>query len=208
MAQTSSITLEPAGTRIYIAGNTYPVKDRLRAAGAHWDGERKQWWIGVAKRAEIESLVSSVPVQQPATAASATDAYDGEVRGKVSYTSKAGKTGTYYVRWAGTTSRGTDAVRLTNLAGTVDFWADASSVQWTKRYEQREQRGAYGRGNGRYEYPTLWSIRRFVADKRQIQQGGDCPRCADREARGLQRAYYGSGDYDDCTLCGATYGEV
>jgi hypothetical protein len=28
-----------------ITGNTFPVKDQLKALGARWDAEKKVWWI-------------------------------------------------------------------------------------------------------------------------------------------------------------------
>ena len=195
----SSITLETAGTRIYLIGNTYPVKDAIKAAGGHWDGERRAWWLGAAKRAEAERLATATPA--PSAASSDTSPYDGEVRGTVTYTSpKTGKTSKMYVRWEGRTSRGTEAVRLVSFDGRIDFWADATSVQWIKRYALRE-----GYRGARASYPTLSGLRRYAAQAKTVREGGDCPRCADREARGLQTGYCGSGDYDDCTLCGATY---
>jgi hypothetical protein len=67
-----AVTIESIKARLYFAGSTYPIKDRLRSLGAHWDGDRKQWWIGAAKRADAEALVASLsaPVMT-ATAASA-----------------------------------------------------------------------------------------------------------------------------------------
>jgi hypothetical protein len=54
-----SITMQTEGQRIYIVGHTYPIRDRLRSAGAHWDGDRGAWWIGASKRADIESVIAS-----------------------------------------------------------------------------------------------------------------------------------------------------
>jgi len=51
-----AIELQNQGRRCYLIGNTYPIKDKIKAAGGHWDNDRKAWWIGVGKRAEFESL--------------------------------------------------------------------------------------------------------------------------------------------------------
>lgn len=32
------LTTESVGRRTYFVGDTYPIKDRLRNAGARWDG--------------------------------------------------------------------------------------------------------------------------------------------------------------------------
>jgi aspartate oxidase len=51
--------------KIYLTGNTYPVKDDLKKIGCGFDGDRKQWFATsqeVAKEAEkiIKKGVSSV----------------------------------------------------------------------------------------------------------------------------------------------------
>lgn len=40
----ATVTIEKQGRRYYLVGNTYPVKDALRSAGAHWDRDRGAWW--------------------------------------------------------------------------------------------------------------------------------------------------------------------
>jgi hypothetical protein len=146
----------------YISGNTYAIKDTIKRVGGHWDGDRKMWWVGRAKRSQIEAAVANAPVPSPTK----PEIYDGEVWGKVTYTSKSGESASYYVRWAGVTSTGKDSVRLTNLAGTIDFWADASAVVWAKRYQMRDGR------RGSETLPTLRSIRKFVEDRRAEEKDG------------------------------------
>lgn len=62
-----AVTIEKTGSRIYFTGNTFAIKDQLKKLGAHWDADRKQWWIGAAKRADAEALVASLsaPVMVP-----------------------------------------------------------------------------------------------------------------------------------------------
>lgn len=123
---TLSIRTEKVGTRIYITGNTYPVKDRLRSAGCHWDGERKQWWIGAVKASAIEGIVGKLDGQ-----AVETEEREVTVLGKATYKGRS-----YYVRWAGRCKTGAEKFRLCSLDGKLDFWAAAELCQWAKRYEE------------------------------------------------------------------------
>ena len=47
-----TITIEKTGRRYYFVGNTYPIKDALRSAGAKWDADRRAWYTGKADVAE------------------------------------------------------------------------------------------------------------------------------------------------------------
>lgn len=44
-----------------IRGNTYPVKDRLKALGAKWDGEQKAWLVPDDKAQVAQQLVAQAP---------------------------------------------------------------------------------------------------------------------------------------------------
>lgn len=41
-----------------ITGNTYPVKDALKALGARWNPDQKAWMIADEKAAEARKIVS------------------------------------------------------------------------------------------------------------------------------------------------------
>lgn len=161
---TMSIGTEKIGTRVYVTGNTYAVKDRLKAAGCHWDGERRQWWIGAAKQAAIAAIVGGLDGQP----APKEDLSTRRVYGKVRY-----KERSYYV-----IGHGNSRVRLTVLDASIDFWADESACQWEKQYAPRQERGAYGRPTGREVYQTLGSIQRFVAAEKKARDNGE-PVCAE-----------------------------
>lgn len=135
------ITTEKVGTRVYVTGNTYAVKSQLKSAGCHWDGHRKQWWIGATKASDISTIVSGLADSEPPKQSLA----DSRVYGKVEYKGRP-----YYV-----IAIGEQRHRLTVLDGSIDFWADMMKCTWTKRYEPTEYRG-------RVEYKTLGSIQRFV----------------------------------------------
>jgi hypothetical protein len=148
----SEITLQEDGRRVYVLGNTFPIKEQIKTAGGHWDGERKAWWIGAGKKADIQRAIAGASAQP-----GKEEAYGGEVRGKAEYKGRQ-----YYVRWQGVTSRGTEAFHLVGLDGKLSFFADASLCRWTKRYEARSHFRGYG-ARQRAEYPTLAGIRNFIA---------------------------------------------
>lgn len=43
---------------IAISGNTYPVKDELKALGGRWDADAKAWMVPDAKAAAARALVA------------------------------------------------------------------------------------------------------------------------------------------------------
>ena len=43
---------------IAITGNTYPVKDRIKALGGRWNADLKAWMVPADKAAEAQRLVS------------------------------------------------------------------------------------------------------------------------------------------------------
>lgn len=197
----SNITLQTEGRRVYIIGNSFPIKEQIKSAGGHWDSDRKAWWIGAGKKEEIEKAISGAPAEQKKE----EEIYDGEVKGKASYKGK-----TYYVRFYGTTVKG-ESFRLVTLDGKLSFWADAVNVEWVKQYQGKSECawGIPGRAGGaRTVYPTLHGIRKFIEEKKEIDKGGECPTCARNFASGRWAPYFGSGDYDDCPQCGVTHREL
>lgn len=65
---TEKITIMQDGPRLYIVGDTFPIKDAIKEAGGHWDKELKQWWIGTKKRAEIEAAIAKASASGAMTA--------------------------------------------------------------------------------------------------------------------------------------------
>lgn len=65
---TLSITTNRIGRRTYIRGATYPIRDTLRNAGAHWDADEKAWWIGDDAKAQAIATAHAVPVEAPTPA--------------------------------------------------------------------------------------------------------------------------------------------
>lgn len=164
LAGNTGLGTEAVGGRVYVIGNSFPVKDRLKAAGCHWDPDRRQWWIGAAKASALATIVASAA----SAPAAPEDLGKSRVYGKVQYKGRS-----YYVL-----AQGSGRVRLTVLDGSIVFWADESACQWEKRYSPREERGAYGRPTGRQVYQTLGGIRSFVQREREARAAGE-PVCAE-----------------------------
>jgi hypothetical protein len=50
-------------TTILVTGNTYPVKDQIKALGGRWDAASKGWRVPADKAAAAQALVAGAPVQ-------------------------------------------------------------------------------------------------------------------------------------------------
>lgn len=161
-----AITLEKAGARVYLNGNTFPVKAEIKAMGGHWDGDRKAWWVGAAKHGEAEALaarLNSAPVSDNGRKVGP----DSKVVAKAMYKGRS-----YYVLWMGRCQSGAEKAHLTVLDGSIDFWADMAACEITKRYSPREYRG-------QTQYTTLGSIKRFIDGLKDDKANGRevCAEC-------------------------------
>jgi len=45
-----------------ITGNTYPVKDQIKALGGRWNAERKGWEVPESNVEKAQALVDSAPI--------------------------------------------------------------------------------------------------------------------------------------------------
>lgn len=52
---------------IPVHGNTYPVKDKLRAIGGYWEPNKRMWFVPSDKKAEAEAIVGNAPKSAPTT---------------------------------------------------------------------------------------------------------------------------------------------
>lgn len=165
-----SITIETVGRRHYITGNTYPMKDQIRAAGCHWDGERRAWWT--AKRDVADRFAGA-----EAPAAEATNQSGGDntvVAGSATYQDK-----TYYIvgrvvrgrtRWDDrvdmVTAKDGARVLLAYRDGSRTFWAPTGFDPTATTIHPRDIGGEdCARIVRRYSKPqTIGGLRRFAAD--------------------------------------------
>lgn len=152
-----AITIETAARRVYLLGDTYPVRDAIRGIGGKWDPDRRAWWVGAAKRAEAEALVQSAPASAPRDAGKDGLAADDRLLGQVEYTGRSGRPAKCW--WAGQTRDGS-RYRLASMDGSRVWWADAASCRVLKTYAPRDDRW------GRTQHQTWGRMQRFLADAR------------------------------------------
>lgn len=168
-----TITTQTEGRRTYIMGDTYPIRDTLRAGGAPWDADRKAWWLGDRDRAA--ALAAKIgPATEPTNAPAEAPCTNATVAGRAVYKGK-----TYYIagrvvrgrthwddRVAAVTTRDGAKIMLYSRDGKCKFWAplpqygavvkvgaapDPSAAQITKTYDKPQ---------------TIGSLRRFAAEAR------------------------------------------
>lgn len=180
---TVQIAIEKVGTRIYVTGNTFAVKDRLKAAGCHWDGERRQWWIGAAKADKIEGIVGGLDGKE--IKPEKEELSRKPLQGKAEYKGR-----TYYIL-----AFGQSRMWLVTLDESINFWADSSACRIVKRYEQPDRNVRGYAARFQRSAPTLASIREFVVEQKegraQLQRGetptcgrGECSECGEHGPMG------------------------
>lgn len=153
----ATIELKEEGRRVYVLGNTFPIKSAIKDCGGHWDADRKAWWIGVGKKEELEKTIGSAKPSEPKKS-------ETTVMGKAEYNGRS-----YYIVWMGETKHG-ESARLVTLDEKIDFWKLVSEIKITKRYERRQSNNFYGRKQD-LGYPTLAGIRKFIEDKKKEESG-------------------------------------
>jgi hypothetical protein len=52
-------------TTVLVTGNTYPVKDSIKALGGRWDAAAKGWRVPAAVAPQAQALVSGAPKSAP-----------------------------------------------------------------------------------------------------------------------------------------------
>lgn len=190
----SSISIQSEGRRHYLIGNTYPIKDKLRSAGAKWDADRKAWWTGKKELAEqlagsaAATTAAAVSGDRPASEAPGEDA---TVAGRAEYKGK-----TYYIagrvdrgrthwddRVAAVESRDGSRVLLYFRDGSRSFWAAASELRVLKSYSK----------------PTTIAGLREYAEQAKTHGTDEC-RCSCHRERNAGAP--GSTLYDGCDRCG------
>ena len=45
-----------ASSRVYLRGDTYAVKDKIKSIGGHWDADQKAWWVARSKEADAIAI--------------------------------------------------------------------------------------------------------------------------------------------------------
>lgn len=160
---TMTIGTEKVGARIYITGNTFGVKNQLKSAGCHWDGDRKQWWIGTTKADAIQGIVSATDgAEAPKEDLSTRPCY-----GKCEYKGRQ-----YFIIGR---SEKTGKFWLTVLDCSIDFWAVMGDCRIVKTYQSRQT--GYGKW-AREEHQTIAGIRRFI-ERAKADRASGAELCAE-----------------------------
>ncbi len=55
---------------VLVTGNTYPVKDQIKALGGRWDAVAKGWRVPADKAPQAQALVAGAPKSAPRVAGS------------------------------------------------------------------------------------------------------------------------------------------
>jgi hypothetical protein len=76
---------------IAVTGNTYPVKDALRALGGTWDKRAKAWLVPDDKAQEARALVAGAPASAPRRQSRYGSNYTRFSGGAEHYTNKRGR---------------------------------------------------------------------------------------------------------------------
>lgn len=185
------IELKPEGRRIYLEGNTYPVRDAIRDLGATWDGDSKRWWVGAAKREAAAALVAKLNTTSP----SRGTATDGEkldpeapIAGRATYRGK-----DYLLVAQGTSPDGRPYAKLAYRDGSRVFWAaSAAEVSVTKRYR-----------TGRDAHPvTLRSLQAFAERRVRERATGVCECSCHKRADCTCEKGFCHVHHDGCDRCG------
>lgn len=172
----NEIKLSHEGRRIYILGNTYPIKESIKSAGGNWDGDRKAWWVGSSKKEAIEKAVANMSASHAEDESEELKSGRVHVKGKVEYKGRK-----YYLM---AESRDGSCFKVCPLDGAFSFWAKTDAgAKIIKRFQESR---------------SLLSIRRFIEDGKRLEKKsahGDagwrnngcaecrrlqdwCPRCA------------------------------
>lgn len=140
-----SISIETVGRRHYLRGNTYPIREQIRAAGCKWDAAEKAWYSG--KRETAESVAGSTAADAPqqqtgreAPGLDATVAGRAEYKGRTYYV--AGRVARGRTHWDDTveavSSRDGSKILLYFRDGSSQFWAAREAVRVVKQYDRAQ----------------------------------------------------------------------
>ena len=160
-------------TTVLITGNTFPVKDQIKALGGRWDAAAKGWNVPTDKADEAQALVAGAPVSPRVSGPSNKPSYTPKVCrvcGVKQYTKQLGVAGQYTfgnsvatdpsanVYVAGQTLGGLDGNTIT---GNTDFFVTKYDSNGVKQYTK--QLGVAGKYTYGFSVATDASANIYVA---------------------------------------------
>ena len=176
-----NITVSREGRRSYIVGQTYAAKDAIKAAGGHWDGDRRAWWLGSHETATaLVERLSASPAQDDAALQQDRLVRDrSNIMGRATYQGR-----TYYIVGEGRSERG-PWLRLLFRDGSRTFFAASSEVEVIKMYR---------------ETMTLAAIQRYAERMKDERVMGECS--CDCHGSSDDMGSGGLAKFDGCDRCG------
>lgn len=131
-----NINIDSKGRRVYLRGDTFPLRDRLREIGARWDPAERAWWVSSDKRDRMERLVESADRPAP----DQTEPTDRLVGARANYKGRpcyvaARESADDDDGVSLVTTRDGSRMLLVSHDGTRQWWASATDVRVTKQYQ-------------------------------------------------------------------------
>lgn len=166
------IQLKTEGRRIYLVGDTYAIKDRIKSMGGHWDGESRAWWVGSGKLAEAQKLAGTSASASQGDTRRSSDA-PGEsaiIAGRCKFKGHA-----YYLAGRDTSTgrwdRSVEAITTRDGAkcllylrdGSKQFWAAREAIEITKSYSTPS---------------TIRKIKEYAQEAAAVTAYGGTPGCS------------------------------
>ncbi len=177
-------TITTEGRRVYIQTKYgESCVGALKQLGAHWDAERKAWWLSAAKREAVERIVAtSAPVSPEVAETERLKRDCANIIGTARFEGRS-----YYLVGEGTNSHG-QWFRLMFRDDSKAFFKAAGEVEITKRYAKPM---------------TLAKLQEF-AEKLKVENDPNAPILEECWECGAQYKTTGNVDSDrmGCRRCG------
>lgn len=150
------VKIETRNNRIYLVGDTYPIKDKLKQAGCRFDKDAKQWYGTTDLRTELTRIIAESASKNASGQSGDYVEPTPEELGRKRILAKVEYKGRNY--YAVAKSR-TGKYLLTPITCQFSFWALESVCSVVKEYQQKTDR------NGNDDSLTLDSLREFLNSK-------------------------------------------
>lgn len=126
--------------KIYLTGNTYPLREEIRAAGGRWDKDKRQWWCTPEQRPAMLALArraKALPPKKPAARGQAAlPDDDTKVIGEAKDLEQQAPV---WLAWMGRLTKGGNAghlfAKLITRDGRKFFWKPAKKITVLRRFE-------------------------------------------------------------------------
>jgi hypothetical protein len=160
-----NISIQKEGRRHYVCGETFPIKDAIKAAGCKWDADRRAWWP--ASKEVADKILSATAKMAAPVAAAKSESISTTAEVVIGRADYAGKT--YYLLFVGyAKADGKKIIKLAFRDGSKTFWAkDAAQVKILSEYNSPK---------------SIESLRAF-ADAAKSGTAGSCDECGTSSTR-------------------------